>query len=588
MGRSGRPRHAGAAAGAEVTVQAHDYDVIVVGSGFGGSVTALRLTEKGYRVGVLEAGRRWTAETLPRTSWDARNFLWAPRLRCFGIQRITALRNVLVLSGAGVGGGSLVYANTLYQPGETFYADPQWSGITDWRDELAPHYDQARRMLGVVTNPLETAADRVVRAVAEEMGVGRTFVPTPVGVWFGEPGVTVPDPYFGGAGPARTGCIACGACMTGCRYGAKNRLDANYLHLAERAGAVVHAESEVVDLRPLASGAGYAVDARRPGSGRRTPVRTLTAEHVVLSAGALGTQRLLHDLVARGRLPRLSRRLGHVTRTNSEAILGAKARTADVDYSGGVAITSSFYPEPDTHVEPVRYGKGDNLMGAFGTVLVDGDGRMPRWLRTFATIARRPAAFVRAVSLRRWSERTIVLLVMQTRDNSIRVRRKRGLLGARLTSEQDAGRPNPTWLPVANDVARRVAARIGGDAGNSWNEVLLGMPMTAHILGGCVIGSSPRSGVVDAYHRAYGHEGLHVVDGSAVTANPGVNPSLTITAMAERAMSYWPNKGEPDPRPPLGAAYRRIDPVAPRRPAVPVGAAAELWPGAVPERRAGG
>jgi cholesterol oxidase len=480
-----------------------------------------------------------------------------------------------VLSGAGVGGGSLVYANTLYRPDARFFADAQWRGITDWADELAPYYDQAARMLGVVDNPLVTPADEVIRDVAAEMGAAGTFVPTPVGVYFGEPGRTDPDPYFGGVGPERTGCVACGACMTGCRRNAKNRLDKNYLFLAERGGAVVHPENEVVDLARQPDGR-WRVTARRPGSGRRGERSTYVADSVVLAAGALGTQRLLHALRDAGRLPGISARLGHVTRTNSETIVGAKARTAAVDYSSGVAITSSFHPEPDTHVEPVRYGKGDNMMGLLGTVLVDGGGRLPRWARTLGTIARHPVRFVRAVSLRHWSERIVMLLVMQPLDNSLRVVRKRGLLGARLTSEQDSGRPNPTWIPVANDVARRVAARIGGDAGGSWNEVLLNMPITAHILGGCVIGDSPSTGVVDPYHRVYGEPGLHVTDGSAVPANPGVNPSLTITALAERALAMWPNAGDVDPRPPLGAAYERVAPVPPRHPAVPRGAPAEL------------
>ena len=352
------------------------YDVVVIGSGFGGSVTALRLTEKGYRVAVLEAGKRFDETTLPKTSWRVRSFLYAPALRCFGIQRISLLKDVLVMSGAGVGGGSLVYANTLYEPLDPFYADRQWAHITDWRAELAPFYDQAKRMLGVTTNPTVTAADEVMREVAEEMGVGDTFHPTPVGVYFGEPGRPVADPFFGGVGPERRGCIECGECMTGCRHGAKNTLLTNYLHLAERAGATVIDLVTVTDVAPGPDGR-YRVTTQRTG-GPRGAVRTFVAGDVVVAAGTLGTQKLLHAMRDGGRLPALSPRLGELTRTNSEAILGARAFRRDVDFTKGVAITSSFHPDEHTHVEPVRYGRGSNFMGGLTTALVDGDGPLPR------------------------------------------------------------------------------------------------------------------------------------------------------------------------------------------------------------------
>jgi cholesterol oxidase len=565
----------------------HRYDVVIVGSGFGGSVAALRLTEKGYRVCVLEAGARFQeadekpvgeALPLPETSWRLRRFLFAPRLGCFGIQRITLLRDVLVLSGAGVGGGSLVYANTLYEPMADFYDDPQWRDITDWREELAPYYDQAKRMLGVVTNPSVTPSDVVMRTVAEEMGVADTFRPTPVGVFFGAPGTPpgtpVDDPYFGGVGPRRRTCLECGECMTGCRHNAKNTLTRNYLYLAERAGAVVQPLTTVTAIRPLAKG-GYAVDTERTGAVLRRGRRTFEAEQVVLAAGALGTQRLLHTMKADGWLPNLSPMLGVLTRTNSESIVGAIARRRDVDYSRGVAITSSFHPDPHTHVQPVRYGRGSNAMGLLGTVLTDGGGRWPRWVTWLATVAKNPLALVRKYNLRHWSERTIIALVMQSLDNSITVSLRRGLLGRRLTSRQGYGEPNPTWIPVANEVVRRVAAKIDGEPGGTIGEIA-NIPMTAHIIGGCVIGDSPERGVIDPYHRVYGHPGLHIVDGSAISANLGVNPSLTIVAQAERAMAMWPNKGEPDPRPPLGDAYRRVTPVPPAHPVVPAEAPAAL------------
>jgi cholesterol oxidase len=559
--------------------------VVVIGSGFGGSVAALRLAEKGYSVAVLEAGRRFADDEFPQTSWRARRFLWAPKLGCYGIQRITLLRaagrraagaGVLVLSGAGVGGGSLVYANTLYEPLDAFYDDPQWRDLTDWREELAPFYDQAKRMLGVTTYPRLTGADRAMRVVAEKMGVAGTFRPTPVGVHFGRPGRTEPDPYFGGAGPERTGCLHCGACMTGCRHGAKNTLVKNYLWLAERQGAQVHPLTTVTAVRP-ADGGGYLVDTVRTGAwlGRR---RTIEADQVVLAAGALGTQRLLHRMKATGALPNLSPRLGALTRTNSEAILGASvpraaARARRLDYTDGVAITSSFHPDPQTHVEPVRYGRGSNLMALLQSVLVDGGPhRVRRWL---GALVRQPLTAARLLSVRDWSRRTVIALVMQSVDNSLTTSYRRTWYGRRLAASQGHGAPNPTWIPAGNQAARLLAEQIGGIPGGTVTEPF-DIPMTAHILGGAVIGTGPDDGVVDAYHRVFGHPGLHVVDGAAVSANLGVNPSLTITAQAERAMAYWPNKGEADPRPAPGQAYRRVVPVAPARPAVPAHAPGAL------------
>ena len=547
-------------------------DVVVVGSGFGGSTAALRLTEKGYRVTVLEAGRRFTDDQLPTTSWDLRRYLWAPKLKCFGVQRIHLLPDVLVMAGAGVGGGSLNYANTLYKPPSAFFRDPQWAGITDWEAELAPYYEQASRMLGVTTNPTTTPADEVMREVAEQMGVADTFVATPVGIFYGEPGVTVADPYFGGAGPERTGCTECGSCMTGCRVGGKNTLMKNYLYLAERAGAVVHALTTVTSVSPLPGG-GWSVETVRTGAWReRRTVRRWTCDQVVLAAGTYGTQRLLHAMKDDGTLPRLSPRLGHQTRTNSEAVLGARARKGTVDFSQGVAITSSFHIDEHTHVEPVRYGKGSNAIGLLQTVLVDGGGRFPRWVEALGVIARNPAAFVRSLSVYRWSERTVIALVMQSRDNSIVVTGRRGRFGGRsLTSRPGPGEPSPTWIPKGHEAVRRIADIIGGDPGGAFTE-LVDIPMTAHFLGGCAIGATPEAGVLDAYHRVHGYPGLSVVDGSAVSANLGVNPSLTITAQAERAMALWPNKGEHDVRPAPGEAYRPVSPVPPRAPVVPASA----------------
>nr|WP_307624201.1 GMC family oxidoreductase [Streptomyces sp. V3I7] len=563
---------------------------MVVGSGFGGSVTALRLTEKGYRVGVLEAGRRFTRAALPKNSWDLKNYLWAPKLGLYGIQRIHLLGNVMVLAGAGVGGGSLNYANTLYVPPKPFFEDPQWKDITDWQEELKPYYDQAQRMLGVRLNPTVTPSDVHLKAAAERMGVADTFHMTPVGVFFGDgkdadgetkakPGGQVDDPYFGGAGPSRNACTECGECMTGCRHGAKNTLNENYLYLAEKAGAVVHPMTTVVSLTDDSRG-GYAV-ATLPTDAKKSAGRTFTARRVVLAAGTYGTQTLLHRMKANGQLPYVSERLGALTRTNSEALVGAQTSdrryrkahgAAKADFTRGVAITSSIHPDENTHIEPVRYGKGSNSMGGLTILQVpyaEGSSRVLGWL---ANAVRHPVQVVRSLSNHRWSEKTIIGLVMQSLDNSLTTYLKpKGVGKGLLTARQGHGAPNPQQIKAATEAATILAEEINGFAGSNIGE-LMGTPLTAHFLGGCPVGASRETGVIDAYHRLYGHPGISVVDGAAVSANLGVNPSLTITAQAERAMSYWPNKGEADPRPAQGQAYERLKPVEPSDPAVPADA----------------
>jgi cholesterol oxidase len=563
-----------------------DYDVLIIGSGFGGSVSALRLTEKGYRVGVLEAGRRFADEDMAKTSWDLRKFLWMPKLGMYGIQRIHLLRNCMILAGAGVGGGSLNYANTLYVPPEPFFADKQWAHITDWRAELTPHYDQATRMLGVVTNPTFTDADRILKEVADDMGVGDTFVPTPVGVFFGPegrkaPGETVPDPYFGGAGPARTGCIECGSCMTGCRYGAKNTLLKNYLGLAETAGAEVIPMTTVTSFQPRPDGS-WDVHTARTGRWLRKKKQTFSASQVILAAGTWGTQQLLHKMRDTGRLPELSDRVGVLTRTNSESIVGAgRLRVRDdLDLTHGVAITSSIHPTSDTHIEPCRYGKGSNAMGLLQTLMTDGvlpDGTgVPRWKQLIQSAQTDPKGTLRLLNPRKWSERTMIALVMQHLDNSITTYTKRSKLGfRRMVSKQGHGEPNPSWIPAGNEVTRRIAEKIDGVAGGTWGE-LFNIPLTAHFLGGAAIGDSAEHGVIDPYHRVHNYPTLSVVDGSAISANMGVNPSLSITAQAERAASLWPNKGQADPRPNQGEPYQRLEPIAPAHPVVPAHAPAAL------------
>ena len=571
-----------------------DYDVIVIGSGFGGSVSALRLTEKGYTVGVLEAGRRFTRETLPKNSWRLKDYLWAPALGLYGIQRIHLLDNVMILAGAGVGGGSLNYANTLYVPPKAFFTDRQWNSITDWQDELSPYYDQAKRMLGVRLNPTMTPSDVHLKATAEKMGVGDTFHMAPVGVFFGDgedadgtakakPGAEVADPYFGGVGPSRRACTECGECMTGCRHGAKNTLNENYLYLAEKAGAVIHPMTTVVGLAEDPAG-GYAVSTVPTDKRRKATPKVLRARQVVVAAGTYGTQTLLHTMRDAGQLPRISPKLGELTRTNSEALVGAQTDTRHYrakygerpDFTRGVAITSSIHPNDTTHIEPVRYGKGSNAMGGLSVLQPPYADGKSRWALFLANTLRHPILSLRSLSNRRWSERTIIGLVMQTADNSlITFRKPKGLGKGLLTARQGHGAPNPTHIPEGAEAARILAEEINGFAGTNIGE-MMNAPLTAHFLGGCPIGTDPDHGVIDPYHRLYGHPGIHVVDGSAVSANLGVNPSLTITAQAERAMSLWPNKGDADPRPAQGEAYVRLPAVEPRTPAVPAEAFAAL------------
>jgi len=563
-----------------------DYDVLIIGSGFGGSVSALRLTEKGYRVGVLEAGRRYADDEFAKTSWNLRKFLWAPQFGMYGIQRIHLLRNVMILAGAGVGGGSLNYANTLYVPPAPFFNDPQWKDITDWRAELMPHYDQAQRMLGVVKNPTFTDADRIMKEVADDMGVGDTFVATPVGVFFGPdgektPGKTVPDPYFGGAGPARTGCLECGECMTGCRHGAKNTLLKNYLGLAESAGAQVHPLTMVKEFEQRADGL-WEVRTARTGSKLRRRHKTFTARYVILAAGTYGTQKLLFKMRDKGTLPKLSDKLGVLTRTNSESIVGAATLKVsdELDLTHGVAITSSIHPTSDTHVEPVRYGKGSNAMGLLQTLMTDGTGPqgtdVPRWRQLLNHAGEDPKQMLRMLNPRQWSERTVIALVMQHLDNSITTFTRKTKFGFRmLDSKQGHGEPNPTWIPAGNEVTRRIAEKINGVAGGTWGE-LFNIPLTAHFLGGAAIGDTPEHGVIDPYQRVYGYPTLSVMDGAAVSANLGVNPSLSITAQAERAAALWPNKNQADQRPAQGQPYQRLAPIAPEHPVVPANAPAAL------------
>ena len=551
----------------------NSFDVVIIGSGFGGSVSALRLREKGYSVAVLEAGRRFRDKDFPKTSWRLRKFLYAPAIGCYGIQRIHILPDVLILAGAGVGGGSLVYANTLYQPGDEYFKDPQWASITDWKSELGPWYDQARRMLGVAENPYFSPSDQAMKEVADEMGVGHTFKMADLGIYFGDgKGVPAKDPYFGGVGPDRVGCQQCGACMTGCQFNAKNTLPKNYLGLAESAGAKVFPMTTVKSFSHDADGL-WEILAVKTNDPFASTIR-FEAKQVIVAAGTYNTQKLLHKMKVKS-LPKLSNHLGQLSRTNSEALTGAMMPNTDIDFSAGSAITSSFFPDEHTHIEPVRYGKGSNFMGLLQTIMTDGygsKGRRKHWLRQFIA---NPTLLGKILNVRRWSQRTVIALTMQNVDSSVTVSGKRGLFGWHLTSTNDLSKPNATYIPAANEVVRRIADNYGGIAGGHVGD-LIDAPFTAHFVGGCVIGDSPDHGVIDPYHRVYNYPTLHIVDGSTITANLGVNPSLTITAQAERAMSMWPNNGDADLRPQQSAPYRRISAIAPHQPFVPAHAIGAL------------
>ncbi len=522
------------------------WDFVIVGSGFGGSVSALRLAEKGYRVLVLEKGRRWRAEEFPRTNWHVRKWLWFPALGLRGPFKMTFLRHITALSGVGVGGGSLIYGNTLPVPPRNFFAAPAWRGLADWESELEPHYSTALRMLGAVQNPHWTYPDEVLGDVAAELHL-EPPQPTDVAVFFGQGGVTVPDPYFGGEGPARSGCIFCGGCMTGCRYNAKNTLDRNYLYLAERLGVEVRPEHEVTRIAPLPGG-GYELEARtglKWPSWRRGRAR-FVAERVILAGGVVGTVPLLLKLREQAdALPRLSPRLGDFVRTNSEALIGIVSRRRDRDMSDGVAITSILRTDPHSTLEPVRYSAGSGFFRLLQTPHASGRNALTRIGRSAVAVFRHPIQTFRAYTVGDWARRTMILLYMRTIDSHLALRRRRTVRTAwrRGADSTLASGPAPTAaIPEATDLAERVAKRVDGYVGSLATETVLGIPTTAHLLGGAVIGGSPETGVIGPDHQVWNYPGLYVIDGSAVPANPGVNPSLTITALAERAMTLIPAK----------------------------------------------
>ncbi|MCC7129432.1 MAG: GMC family oxidoreductase [Anaerolineae bacterium] len=530
------------------------YDYVVIGSGFGGSVSAMRLAQKGYSALVLEQGKRFRDEDFAKTTWDVRRYVWLPALRCFGILQISPFKDVFVLHGAGVGGGSLGYANVLMRPDEEVFQNPSWRRLADWKPLLEPHYARAERMLGVTVNPCEWHADRLLCQIAGELDAGASFQPTRVAVFFGEAGAqgrAVPDPYFGGAGPQRAGCTQCGACMVGCRENAKNTLPKNYLYFAEKWGAQVLAERRVVDILPLApaqaDGARYAVAHRSSTAWLGSPQETVRARCVVVSAGTLGTLKLLtHCREVTRSLPKLSATLGSMVRTNSEALLGAVSRDTRVKYSEGIAITSMFQPDPVTTIEPVRYPSGSSLMRFLSGPLMEGRGTtLGRFFKALGAVFLRLGDFYRTHIQPGWADRTTILLVMQTVDSHLNLRLGRSfftLFRRGLVSSVADGRKIAGVIPIGHQVTRRFAALIGGAPAGSISESLLDVPMTAHIMGGCPMGRDDAEGVVDLHCEAFNYPGLYVIDGSIMPVNPGVNPSLTIAALAEYALSRVPVK----------------------------------------------
>lgn len=526
------------------------YDYVIVGSGFGGSVSALRLREKGYSVLVIERGKRFKDADFPKSNWNIRKYLWAPALRCFGILQISPFKNVLVLHGCGVGGGSLGYANVLMPPDDASFQSEGWKYPHDWKTILAPHYATAQRMLGVAPNPRLWPADHTLKEIATELGTADTFRPANVGTFFGEPGVEVPDPYFDGEGPARSGCIHCGGCMIGCRHNAKNTLVKNYLYLAEKRGAQVWAETEVRDVKPLPDaqpdGARYEVKMWRSTAMLPRRAWKVRARNVIFSAGALGTLRLLFRCKEEtGSLAKLSQCLGQRVRTNSESLLGTVNRETKIDYSEGIAITSIFNADAVTTVEPVRYPAGSSLMRYLAGPMINGGSIAGRIFKSVAEIVLHPVDFAKTHALPGWAQRTTILLVMQHEDNSINVRRGRSLFTffqKNLVSEPASEKSIPTKIDIGHQVARTFGKKTNGVALGSINEGLFNIPITAHILGGCPFGRDALDGVVNANCEIHNYPGLYVIDGSIIPGNPGVNPSLTIAAMAEYAMSRVPTK----------------------------------------------
>jgi cholesterol oxidase len=523
-------------------IQNNIYDFVIIGSGFGGSVSAMRLTEKGYSVLVLEKGKRFEDKDFAKSNWQFWKYLWLPTLRAHGILQVSILKGVMVLHGAGVGGGSLGYANVLEMPSDETFGTPAWNQNVKWGDVLRPHYETAKKMFGVARNPKLWQADYLLKQIAEERGMDHTFRATDVGAYFGEEGVNVPDPYFNGEGPVRAGCNHCGGCMVGCRHNAKNTLPKNYLYFAEKNGAKVIAESEVIDVRLATFDSSRYEVIYQSSTSPFKRKHTVYAKNVIFSAGVMGTMKLLLNLRdVKKSLPNLSPRLGHMVRTNSEALLGSIARKSDINYSQGVSISSIFNADEVTRVEPVRYPDGSSLMRFLAAPLIDTDVSISvRILRFFGWALTHPLDFMKALILPGWAHNATILLVMQQTDNRMRFRIGRSgftLFRRGMVAEKEHGYEIHAHVKGSHKLTRDFAKRTNGVALGSLGENLLGLPTTAHILGGAQIGRNAEEGVVNENFEVRNYKGLYIIDGSIMPANPGVNPSLTITALAEYAMS---------------------------------------------------
>ncbi|WP_439134590.1 GMC oxidoreductase [Pseudomaricurvus sp.] len=536
----------------------YDYDFVIIGSGFGGSVSAYRLSQKGYRVLVVEQGRRWSPENLPRSNWKVWDYLWRPFLGLRGFLSLRLFRHVMILHGNAVGGGSITYAQTLLVPKESVWEDGNWAGLDDWQAKMPAHYDTAKKMLGVTENRRPGRADEKLREMASATGVEDSFYYTEVGVFFGEdddePGTEYADPYFNGEGPARNSCVGCGGCMVGCRYNAKNTLDKNYLYLAEQQGVQVRAETECVDVRPLGDKAdgseGYEVVTAPAFVRFAKPKTYIKARNVLFAASSLGTQQLLFNLKDKGSLPNISDDLGNRVRTNSESILGVRYPGSNEDMSDGIAIGSGIYIDEHTHIEAVRYPEGSNLLSGLFTVLTGGrpgPSRVLTWLSAlFQLIVSRGLKGLKSMLPYRFASETVIFLVMQTMEGHINMRWKRAWYWPFKKQLASEGERIPTFIPEANDFTEKAAKATGGVGLSSMSEIFFNVPMTAHCMGGCAMAESPEKGVIDSQNRVFNYQNLYVIDGSMLSANLGVNPSLTITALAERAMSFIPKKTEQD------------------------------------------
>ena len=524
------------------------WDYVIIGSGFGGSVSALRLAEKGYKVLVLEQGRRWRDQDFAKTNWNLRRSYWLPLLRCFGPFKFSFFRHLMVVHGVGVGGGSLIYANTHLRPKKAFYHAPEWCDLADWQEELRQHYETAERMLGVIDWDAVTPADEVLKEISKDYGTDFTFGMARVAVFAGEPGKTVADPYFNGEGPPRTGCTLCGGCMVGCRVGAKNTLVKNYLYLAEKRGVEVRPETRVLDIQPRGS-AGYVLKTERTGRliGFSSNIK---ARQVIVAAGCIGTIKLLlRCKYVTGSLPNLSDQLGQQVRTNSEAITGIMERDPNSprDHSRGIAITSHFMPDEVTTIEPVRYNHGSDFIRLLVMPAGDGYRLASRLFSSLRTILSQPKDILIFFKRLNWTKASLLLLVMQHLDNRLNFSIGRSLLtGFRrgLISTPTHGKMPPTYIPIANEVTRTVAQKLNAIPMNGSPDLLLNLSTTAHLIGGACISGSPKNGVVNTKHEVFGYSGLMVCDGSVIPANLGVNPSHTIIALTERAMSFIPPKSK--------------------------------------------